>query len=215
MTLLDLIVLVIVGVFIYTRFFGHKLPKDLQKKAKKSASKMKAGQILDFPKETVEKAAPKPKKPKVDLSQYEGIDQVKAADNSFSEHAFLKGAKTAYEFYYDAWNRKDDEALANFLSPQLMDDAVETFNEMDKKGQSPKIEVSRVSGEVVDGRVHGRTAIVDVKFTAEQSENIVDDKEKVVGKKKPAKEVVTIWTFARIVDADDPNWELEKISRPS
>lgn len=213
MTLFDLLFLVIVGVFIFSRFFSHKLPKDLKKKGKKHHAR-----VLDFPKTPDQAAKPKPKPAakKVDWSHLSGLDQVKAADPKFNDKEFLKGAQGAYEFYYDVWNKKDDEALANLCSPKLMDSLVEKLDALDAKDQSPQVEIKRiVSTKIADARMSGRTAIIDVTFVAEQSENTVSSTGKIVGKQKPAKEVTTIWTLARPIDADDPNWVLESIAKPS
>ncbi len=211
LTFIDYIVLVLLGLFVISRFFGHKLPTDMKHPVKKQ----KKAHILDFPKPPV--ASPKKVKstPQKDASNLEGIDLIAATDPTFNEKEFLNGTKSAYEFYYASWNKKDDEALENLVSPKMLDNIVDTFNKLDEKDQHPKVEIQSLEAEVVDARLSGRTAIVDVKFTAKQSENKVTSAGKSVGKKVAAKIVKSIWTFARPVDSDDPNWELEQITKPS
>jgi len=65
---------------------------------------------------------------------------------------------------------------------------------------------------IVDSKVHGRTVILDVKYTASISSYVVDNQDKLVSGDKKSKDMEMIWTWARNVDADDLNWELTDIS---
>jgi predicted lipid-binding transport protein (Tim44 family) len=205
MSVLDLIVVLAVGGFIVSRFFSHKLPKDL---GKKSRPKRKT-RVVDFPTAPAVEDAGNAESPV--------LAKIREVDRQFTTAAFLEGAKKAYLYYYEKWNTKDDEALANLVSPNLLNGLVEKLNILDKKKQRPLVDVKEiVAVDIVDARLSGQTAIVDVQFTAKQSENTADEKTgKVVGTRKNAKILKSVWTFARSLKSDDPNWEVEAITKPS
>lgn len=217
--MVELLIIVAVGYFIYHQFSKHDLPKS--KKGSKRSTTHKAHKrrdkstILDFPQKTASavKTSVKSKKPQsTDYAHLSGIAQVKAADKTFAEKDFLKGAQAAYTYYYDAWNKKDDKTLTNFLGAKLLDDTIRTFNKLDEEQRTPHVEITDLDATIVDGRVVGRTALVDVKFTATQSENMLNAAGKTIEPKADAKKVTTIWTLARVIDSEDPNWSLEAIN---
>lgn len=215
MALIDLIILVALGVFVWTRFFGKNLPFDKDLKQKKQADKSGkktgkgagntagAGVVVPF----FQQEAPK------DITPASGVDLLKQTMADFDEKHFLQGAKKAYQYYYEKWNTKDDEALSQLLAPHVLAPLVEELNELDEKNRTPQVEVKRINrAEIVDARLNGRTAIVDVQFEVQQADNMVSEKTgKLVGKEKAPKTVKTVWTFARPVDSEDPNWEVEAI----
>lgn len=214
LTFFDIIFLVILAAFIYTRFFGHKLPKN--KSGKKSA------EILSFPKDTQgveQKAPPKPKKPKISskkLAELEGMDQIKAVDRQFNEKEFLKGAEHAFGMYYDAYGKKDEDTLEQLLGARLFDEVMDKLDDLEKEGLTPGATCKNVeSTEIVDARVSGKAMIIDVKYVAETSEFALDESGKVKQGRKTPKTQTQIWTWARPIDSDDPNWQLEKITMPS
>jgi predicted lipid-binding transport protein (Tim44 family) len=204
MSVIDLIIVLAVGAFIASRFFSHKLPKELTGKSKPK----RKTQVVDFPTapalETVDKEPPM-------------LAKIREADRQFTTAGFLDGARKAYFYYYEKWNTKDDEALANLVSPGLSNGLIEKLNALDKKKQRPLVDVKEITAvDIVDVRLSGQTAIIDVQFTAKQSENTVHEETgKVVGARKSAKMVKSVWTFARSLKSDDPNWEVEAITKPS
>ncbi len=205
MSLIDFIVVFAIGVFIFSRFFSHNMPKDkkLPKKVGSTVSRAKSTQrVVDFPKTPEVTAADEPA----------GLAEVRKAMTDFRIATFLNGTKKAYTYYYDKWNAKDDDALAQLASPQLLDKLIGQLDELDAKNHSPQVKVEKIENlQVVEARLNGKTAILDVQIVAKQSENIVDDKGKIVGKEQQPKKITQVWTFARPVGTDDPNWELEDI----
>jgi predicted lipid-binding transport protein (Tim44 family) len=53
---------------------------------------------------------------------------------------------------------------------------------------------------ILDARVHGKTAVIDVEFTSQEREG-----------KSAARTVKRIWVLARPLASEDPNWELQDI----
>jgi|GEM_PF-1402238 len=232
MHIIDIIIFLALGAFIISRFLGFKLPK-AKKQTRRRASKgaRKPENILDFPKApTAKHPAPEDVIGGEDEGTYTpkpnqkealtGIAAIKAADPTFTQASFLKGAKTAYQFYYDAYNQKDDDALANLLAPILLNDHIETFNTLDAKGHTPQITIEKIEkATLADARLNGKTMLIDVQFTAQQTENMTTKTGKLVGgktkSKATAKTVKSLWTFARPTNSDDPNWDVQFIQRAS
>ena len=208
MHLIDFIIIVALGIFIFTRFFSDKLPKDLQPKSKKrkpAGRSVKPSQVLEFP-----------KTPELENEKDPAV-KLRKMDTNFDEKAFVKGIEAAYRYYVEAWNAQDDEKLENLLAPQFLDDHLEMMEKLAQKGQTPKVDIKKWgSAKLLDARLNGRTAIVDVQIIVEQSDNFQKEDGKLVGgKAKPAKEVKFVWTLARSIDSDDPNWEVDAMTKPS
>lgn len=210
---LDIVFLVVLAIFIISRFMGHQLPKDDKKTNKK---------VVKFPVSTAEIEAQKAEEvkpaPKVVLSEKDrknlsGIELIKKADRDFNEKDFLSGAELAYQMYYDAINEMDEDTLENMVAPRKFDEIMESIETLESEGKKRLVKIEEVTSiEVLDAKLHGRTAIVDVKYTAQQTDVIENIDTKADDIKSDAKEVTTVWTWARSVDSDDLNWELESIA---
>lgn len=196
---LDLIIIVIVGLFIYSRFFSKALPRDEGKSAKNIREAYGIKPAAD--KEKVVPMTPKTRRRRVsaeELEKLDGLDRIRAMDPAFDDDSFMEGAKAAYGMFYTARNARDMDTLESLVAPRLLDDVLD---ELDAKN-AKSIDVDKVeNAEVVDTRINGRTLIIDVKYTARHKDG------------SKAKAVQQVWTWARNVDADDPNWELE-LMRP-
>ena len=173
--------------------------------------------VVPFPE--TEKKSSKANKPKnrvpKNIDDLSGIEQVKAADSSFNKKEFTEGAKAAYFMFYEAINEVDEETLDDLTAPRVFDRFMEKVESLEAQGQKQVFDIKEiVEAEIVDARVHGQTAIIDVKYKANHVEFIVDGEDSLVsGDDETAKEVNTVWTWARNINAEDPNWELEDITQ--
>lgn len=118
-----------------------------------------------------------------------GLLDIQLADRNFDTAKFLGGAREAYKMILDAFTRGDREALRPLLAPEVMD----AFGEAIKTRTAPPDPLLRlINAKIVDARLDGRQAEITVAFNAEFSHGAITD----------------VWTFARSVDASDPNWHL-------
>lgn len=209
-TILDILVLVVLAAFIYTRFKSHDLPKDL--KTKKNGNK--PNRVVTFPKKETETQTKTARVRAVkNLEGLSDIDQIKASDSSFNEKEFIAGAKTAYEMYYESFNEVDEETLESLLVPKLFDQVMEKVETAESEGQKLIVDVAAVSdAQIVDAKMHGRTAVIDVKYVAEQAEYTEDSDGETIKGSVDSKKVSSVWRWVRPVDADDLNWDLESIT---
>lgn len=214
LNIFDIVLLIGLAVFIFSRFSGFELPKD-DKPKKKGGLK---DAVVPFPAKeknvtSSSKASPK----KDEKEELQGVAALMAADSSFNEKEFLQGAASAYEMYYEAFNAGDEDMLDELTAPRVYDMAMEQLDEAESQGQEAKVDVKAIKAtSLVDARIHGRSMVVDVKYEAEICEYTVDNEGKVAeGSKEDVRKVTSVWTWAKPVGNEDPNWELEAINAVS
>src|SRR5579872_1768777 len=131
-----------------------------------------------------------------------GAGAIKAADSTFDESAFLKGARGAFEIVVNAFAAGDVAALRPLLAPNVLDSFVGAI-----KGRGgnklPSPLVSIKNAEIIDSAIEGTTALITVKFVSEQN-----------AEGNAVEEHVDGWTFSRSLRARDPNWTLIATSAP-
>lgn len=222
----DLLLLIIFVVFIISRFMSYKLPRDDNKKNKpgqKPGGQPGPGQPKDpragnvVPLTQQEKPqkpnrqSPKPQFSPEEIEKIEGVEKIRAVDPSFNEKEFKQGAKQAYMLYWQAVAEGDEETIANLVAPRLFDSALETIETLEEQGRHRVTRIDKFDDmSIVDTRVSGRTALIDLKYTVTQAQS--DVKTDTSTTEAKAKKVTTVWTWARNLADEDPNWELEDIS---
>ncbi len=205
---LDIVFLILLAVFIVSRFMGNQLPKD-DKKSKK---------VVKFPEDVIKEVekVQKEQKKKVSLKHLEGLSGVKLieqADKDFKKKEFLSGAELAYQMYYDAINDKDEDTLEGMVAPRHFDEIMESVETLESENKKRIVLIEEIENvEIVEAKLHGRTAIIDVKYVAQQTDVIESEDLSEDDVEKAPSEVVSIWTWARSIDSEDLNWELERIT---
>lgn len=138
------------------------------------------------------------------------VASILAADKTFDPVHFLVGAKAAYEMVVTAFAHADRNTLKPLLSKDVFDGFDQAIRQRESDGH---VMDSRFVGigkaDIVEASLKGRTAHLTVKF---QSMLIQSTKDKagtvVAGDPTKVTEVIDVWTFARDIDARDPNWRL-------
>lgn len=220
MNLFDLIIIGALVFFIVSRFMTTPTHKDDKKDKKKGKApiEIKVVQGSAQTKEQIEKIFKKARemsevenKRKVDKESQDGLTRIKAYDESFSEKKFLKGAKTAFSWFYDFLNKDDDKSLEKLASPKIYAEMINWLNELDEKNQKPFIDVEFLQDpEVVDCRTIAKTAFIDVKYDVILKTTIKNKESEEIDSQEDKKESV-IWTWAKNITSTDPNWQLDEI----
>lgn len=142
----------------------------------------------------------------------EALADMKSAEPSFHVTDFLGGAKGAYEMILMAFENGDIDSARAFLS----EDVAEAFDSVvaTRKAEGLTIEANFVGVREValqDARYDSNTGEGElvVKFVGELT-SVVRDKggDIVEGNPTEIKRQRDVWTFARIMGSDDPNWQL-------
>lgn len=137
---------------------------------------------------------------------------MKVAEPSFNVGDFLGGARGAYEMILMAFEAGDLAKIRAFLSDDVYESFAEVVEARTEKGLSIDAHfVGLRELKLVDAAYDTSTqeGEITVRFVGEVT-SVVRDKagEIVEGNPKEVKRQKDIWTFARIMGSDDPNWQL-------
>lgn len=142
----------------------------------------------------------------------DALTAMKAAEPSFMVGEFLQGAKGAYEMILMGFERGDLNAIKPFLADDVFDTFVDVVAAREDQGLT-------IEAEFIGVR---ETTLLDANFDATSGEgeikvrfvgeltSVVRDKggDVVEGSPTDVKRQKDIWTFARQMGADNPNWLL-------
>lgn len=142
----------------------------------------------------------------------EALAAMKAAEPSFNVSEFLEGARGAYEMILMAFESGDLDSVRNFLS----DDVAEAFDGVitHRKAQGLEIEahfvgVRELSLTEAEFDKSTSEAEVTVRFVGELTSVVRNEAGEIVeGNPNEIKRQKDVWTFARAMGTDDPNWRL-------
>lgn len=139
-----------------------------------------------------------------------GLDAILAADRSFDAAGFSQGAKAAYEMIVNAFNDGDRKTLKSLLSREVFDSFASAINEREQRGET--IEGSFVSldeAKITEAGMKGKSAQVTVRFVSKMISATRNKAGDIIeGSLEKITEVTDVWTFARDVSSNDPNWRL-------
>ena len=139
-----------------------------------------------------------------------GLRAIIAADSSFDVNQFLEGAQAAYRMVLEAFWKGDDDALGWLVEDGVHHAFVEAIAARNTAGhvldnRLVSIERAQIQGAAVEGR----TGRIVVRFDADIAAVTRDAAGNVVaGSMSDAVQTHDIWTFARALKSDDPNWKL-------
>jgi predicted lipid-binding transport protein (Tim44 family) len=140
------------------------------------------------------------------------LAEMKKAEPGFMVGPFLQGARGAYEMILMAFEKGELDKIRPFLSDDVESSFAEAIAQRDRDGLT--IEASFVGMKEL--ALHDATftkasrfAEISVRFVGEQT-YVVRNKagEIVEGSPREIKKSRDIWTFARQMGSDDPNWQL-------
>jgi len=140
----------------------------------------------------------------------DALAQMKRVEPSFNVTEFLGGARGAYEMILIGFERGD---LAD-IKPFLSDDVYQSFAQVieAREAQGLKVESEFVGIRemaLVDAEFEDNLAEISVKFVGELTSVVRDSAGEIVeGKPNEIKRQKDVWTFARKMGSDDPNWQL-------
>lgn len=142
----------------------------------------------------------------------EALRAMKDAEPDFHVGEFLHGARQAYEMILMAFEKGDMDALVPFLSR----DVYESFMEVVEMRQDQGLTVEATFVGLRDVRITGAHFDADtgegevtVRFEAELTSAVRNAEGNIVeGDPNEIKRQRDIWTFARRMGMDDPNWQL-------
>lgn len=139
-----------------------------------------------------------------------GIARIKAADPSFREKEFIKGARMAFEMILEAFAKGDAKALKALLETAVYENFAGAIKDREKAGHELETTIVGIDeSEILKAELDENLARVTVKIVTEQVNALKDAAGEIVeGDPANVVKVTDVWTFCRNMKSRDPNWLL-------
>lgn len=140
------------------------------------------------------------------------LAEMKKVDPSFEVGGFLQGARGAYEMILMGFEAGDMESIKPYISEEIFESFDEVVKMRDEQGltiEAKFIGIRELSLTEATYDADTADAEVSVRFVGELTSVVKDAEGNIVeGDEKTVKRQRDIWTFARVMNSGDPNWQL-------
>ncbi|PVA10771.1 preprotein translocase subunit Tim44 [Pelagivirga sediminicola] len=140
------------------------------------------------------------------------LADMKRAEPSFGVTEFLGGARGAYEMILMAFERGDIDDVRPFMSEDVYNSFAEVIAIREEKGLTVESEFIGIRDLTLSSArfdAATRTGEITVRFVGELISVVRGpDGEVIEGEPGKSKRQRDVWTFERVMGADDPNWRL-------
>ena len=138
------------------------------------------------------------------------LDNIAREDKSFDSKHFIAGARAAYEMVVTAFATGNRKVLKSLLSPEVYTGFESAIREREQRGETMESRFVAISSSDITGaEMRGRLAHVTIRFVSQLiSVTRARNGAVVDGNPEKVSEVTDVWTFARDVSSNDPNWKL-------
>lgn len=142
----------------------------------------------------------------------EALAQMKRAEPSFNVTEFLQGARGAYEMIVMGFERGQMDDLVPFLSRDVFQSFDEVVQLREREGLTVEANFMGVREVgLIDATFDSKTrrGEVTVRLVGELTSVVRDRDGRVIeGDPNTVKQQRDVWTFARQMGSDNPNWQL-------
>jgi predicted lipid-binding transport protein (Tim44 family) len=142
----------------------------------------------------------------------EALAKMKAAEPSFGVSDFLGGARGAYEMILMGFERGEMADIKPFLDDDVYASFAEVVESREQQGLTIEAKFIGIREmALADATFDDASGIgeVTVRFVGEMTSVVRDNSGEIVeGDEKKVKRQKDVWTFARHMGSDDPNWQL-------
>lgn len=139
-----------------------------------------------------------------------GLLQIAKADRNFELAMFLNAAQDVFIMVVEGFSSGDRETLEMLLDEKVYHAFDKAIIQREKDGQESTVEIHAIRRtEVIDAVLDGSVAKVTVRFVADETNILRDDKGEVLaGNPDYITETIDVWTFARDLKSKDPTWRV-------
>ncbi|WIV50798.1 Tim44/TimA family putative adaptor protein [Marivivens sp. LCG002] len=145
-------------------------------------------------------------------SSARALAAMKRVDPDFNVSGFLQGARGAYEMILMGFEKGDLDSIRPFISDDVFDVFSSVVKQREEQGLVVKAEFIGISELAIhDAEFDEETkeGEVSVRFVGELSYVVENAEGQVVeGSQHAIKKQKDVWTFARDLSSEDPNWFL-------
>lgn len=140
------------------------------------------------------------------------LAKMKAAEPSFGVGDFLGGAKGAYEMILMGFEKGDLAPIKDFLSEEVYETFAQVVEAREEQGLTIEAEFIGVRETTLQDATFSNTtneAELTVRFVGELTYVVRDKSGDIVeGSETAMKRQKDVWTFARVMGSNNPNWHL-------
>lgn len=140
------------------------------------------------------------------------LSRMKAVDQSFRVGEFLQGARGAYEMIVMAFEKGDLASVRPYLSDEIYAAFASVVEERRAKGlkvDATFVGLAEIGLKEAEFDTTTQEAEITVRFLGELTYVVRDAAGDIVeGDPNAIKRQRDVWTFARTMGSDDPNWIL-------
>lgn len=176
-------------------------PSDAATKAREKFEVIEGGADLDITDHVAE-----------DSDAAKALAEMKRVDPSFNVTEFLGGARGAYEMILMAFELGEIDEIAPFLSGDVLEAFESVIEQREKEGLIVTANFVGVREMTLLDAVFDadtKEGELKVRFVGELTSVVRDSAGDIVeGDPNAIKRQKDVWTFARIMGSDDPNWQL-------
>lgn len=147
-----------------------------------------------------------------DSDSADALARIKGAEPGFLVGEFLQGARGAYEMILMAFEKGDLSDVRDFLAPEVHDGFLDVILDREKQGLTVEAnfvgvrEVTLTDATFDPDTGEGE---ISVRFVGELTSVVRDANGEIIeGDPNQIKRQRDVWTFGRVMGADDPNWQL-------
>lgn len=152
-----------------------------------------------------------------DSDAAKALSSMKAIEPSFSIREFVDGARQAYEMILMAFENGDRDTLQAFLSDDVFagfDAAITDREEKNLTVEATFVGVREIKVADAEFDSADNSGELIMRFVGELTSVVKDEEGRIIeGDPNEIKRQRDIWTFARTMGSDDPNWTLVATER--
>lgn len=142
----------------------------------------------------------------------DALARMKRAEPSFNVTEFLQGARGAYEMILMGFERGELAGIKGLLSDDVYESFAEVVEMREKQGLTVEAQFIGIREMALEGASFDEAQTegeVTVRFIGEMTSVVRDNAGDIVeGDENQVKRQKDVWTFARRMGVDDPNWQL-------
>ena len=147
-----------------------------------------------------------------DSNSAKALAAMKRVDPTFNVSEFLGGARGAYEMILMAFENGDLDSIVPFISEDVYEAFASVVDERQRQGLTIEAKFIGISDMTLSEATFdefSKEGEVSVRFKSEMTSVVRDNAGDIIeGSETEIKRQKDTWTFARKMDAGDPNWRL-------
>lgn len=142
---------------------------------------------------------------------YRALAAMKKLEPSFNVTEFLTGARGAYEMILMGFEHGNLAEIKPFLDDDVYESFAAVVEARNEQGLTIEADFIGIREMALDDALlaDDNTAEITVRFVGELTSVVRDNAGEIVeGEPGKVKRQKDLWTFARVMGSDDPNWQL-------